>query len=259
MRSLVFNEKLFCGYLENPDSCIDPCGVCVYLQPQISLSTGRTIGAEALVRFKDPSGKILPPGKFLPTVDRLGLHDALLLAVLRRTGMALQEAGASLPQNFRVAVNVDASSINWHLPRHLRNYLSRAGLRPEALAVELTETAILHDMENSIAVLSAVRDLGIAVYIDDFGTGYSCLSCLQKLPVNGVKIPRDFVRHCNRDKDLKIIVSLCDMLKHLNIKTIAEGIETAKQRSLLEVIGCDYGQGFLFSPPVPPAEFVKFL
>jgi EAL domain-containing protein (putative c-di-GMP-specific phosphodiesterase class I) len=255
--SSALSEKIFFDCLEAP-AAEETTGLCIYLQPQVCLATGETIGAEALVRFKTSDGRVAAPAEFLPMVDRLERHDDLLQAVLWNTGKALHLVGP-LPKDFRVAINVDASSVNWHLPRHLRRYLNSACLPPEALAIELTETTILKDIDASISVLSAVRDLGIAVYIDDFGTGYSCLGCLRKLPVNGVKIPREFVRNCNQDKDLKILVSLCDMLSHLNLRTIAEGVETEKQRSLLDVIGCFSAQGYHFSRPVPPAEFAKFL
>ena len=257
MSDAALSENFFCECLGDFE-VRSTAGLCVYLQPQVCLATGDIVGAEALVRFRLSNGRVASPAEFMPMVDRLARHDDLLQSVLWNTGQALRLIG-KLPSDFRVAINVDASNVNWHLPRHLRRYLSFAGLSPDALAIELTETTILKDMEASITVLSAVRDLGIAVYIDDFGTGNSCLGCLQKLPVNGVKIPREFVRHCNKDKDLKILVSLCDMLRHLNLRTIAEGVETEKQRSLLEVIGCFSAQGYYFSRPIPPEEFVKFL
>lgn len=256
------DPNLFCRYLDGGMDSQGAAGIFVYLQPQVALNSKATVGAEALVRFRNYDGTIFPPATFLPLVDRLGWHDMLLQAVLKKTGEAIRDKRGqllNLPGGFRVAVNVDATNINWHLPRLLRQHLISKGVPAEILAIELTETAILKDIEASREVLSMVQDMGVAVYIDDFGTGYSCFGALRKLPISGVKIPRDFIRHCNRDKDLKILVSLCGMLKNLNLRSIAEGVETQQQQSLLEIIGCYSAQGFHISHPLAPEEFAKFL
>lgn len=252
-------EAVIQEFLSSAPSADNRVGLFPYLQPQKTLDRKEaTVGAEALARFRASDGRLLTPVEFLPTISQMGLHRELLRGMLRGVSCALRSAGR-LPRGFRVSVNVDASCIDWHLPRHLRSYLPDAGLAPESLAIELTETALLQDIDMSVTVLSAVRDMGIAVYIDDFGTGYSSLGVLRKLPIDGIKIPREFVSHCNRDKDLKILHSLCCMLRQLGVHAVAEGVETIKQRSLLEFLGCPTAQGFYFSPPVPPDQFAKFL
>lgn len=237
----------------------------IYYQPQYRLSAVggpmRISGVEALVRWRHPELGLIPPADFIPLAEETGLIVPLGEQVLRAAcaqNVAWQEAGFS---RLRVAVNLSARQFQHRsLSESVLRVLSEVGLDPRWLELELTESSLVIDAGRAIGTLGGLRELGVNIAVDDFGTGYSCLSYLNDLPVDTLKIDRSFVRdattNARRAKLLKGIVTLAHDLR-LRVK--AEGVETKEQREMLCRFGCDEMQGYLFSRPVPASEFEAML
>ncbi|MDT7547640.1 MAG: hypothetical protein QOE84_34 [Actinomycetota bacterium] len=235
--------------------------LAVHYQPIVDLTTGRIVSFEALVRWPHPARGLLGPGAFLPLADALDLQRTIDEWVLReacRTATTWQPGPAG---PISVAVNV--------APAHLtspgfadgvRAALAESGLAPEALVLEVTETAVVTDLPAAEQALRALGDLGVQVAIDDFGTGYSSMLQLRQLPFDKLKIDREFVRRLpqNRD-DVAICASVISLASRLAVRSIAEGIETQEQAAALVALGCGFGQGFLWSPAVPEADARRLL
>jgi EAL domain-containing protein (putative c-di-GMP-specific phosphodiesterase class I) len=168
------------------------------------------------------------------------------------------EGGGSL---FPVAVNL--SSIQFHdkyVVEMVDNAIKEAGVDPACLTLEVTEGIVMHDLDYTSKVLSDLRNLGVSISVDDFGTGYSSLSYLKKLPFDNVKIDMSFVKDITTDPDAaSIVMAITSLARNLNLKTIAEGVETEEQWKILRLLRCDMGQGFYFSPALSPVEFEKLL
>ena len=234
----------------------------LHYQPKIALQSGKLTGAEALIRWNDPQSGLVPPGHFIPILEDTGLIlEAGRWALRKALEDYLRWRAAGLPA-VRIAVNVS--------PLQLRNRDFVAGIAeaigvhadaPGGLELEITESVIMHDTSQNIATLQSVRDLGVTVAIDDFGTGFSSLSYLAKLPVDTLKIDRSFIIDMTEGPQGLALVSTIIHLAHsLDLKVVAEGVETAEQSNLLRLLSCDEMQGFLFSKAVPAAEFeAKFL
>jgi len=160
-----------------------------------------------------------------------------------------------------MAANISAQQLrDFHLVEYINELLKRKQVEPEELELELTESSILQNKHSSIAVLAALSDLGIGLSLDDFGTGYSSLSYLKKLPINILKIDRSFISDLPHDQhDMAIATTILAMAKNLDLKVVAEGVETAEQSLFLNDNGCDYLQGFFFSKPVKAEELQQLL
>ena len=233
----------------------------LHYQPKIDASTGRVNSAEALIRWRHPQRGLVPPNEFIPIADECGLLDAIgewVLFEACRQAKAWQSEGLL---SLRVAVNLAPSQFRLaNLVDQIRRALDTTGLNPQLLEVELTETAVMSDAEESIQILEAISRMGVLVSVDDFGTGYSSMSYLRRFPIDKLKIDRCFVdQMTHRPEDASIVQAIISLAHSLHLKVIAEGVETAEQLALLAQLGCDQYQGFHFSPALEPAKFLAFV
>jgi diguanylate cyclase (GGDEF)-like protein/PAS domain S-box-containing protein len=233
----------------------------VYYQPQVDLKDGRIIGVEALVRWQHPRHGLIEPVEFLAVAEEAGLITQLdeWVQVHAFGEVARWRAGGR--GDVRLSVNMSSQQLeqDGFLERFLAN-LDASGLPPERLKIELTENAIMRDMEVIVPKLRALRKAGIRIAIDDFGTGYSSLAYLQHFPVNTLKIDRSFVGDIRADLgDASIINAIVAMARGLKLDIIAEGVETRTQLQYLKSQGCSEVQGYMFSRPLPAPEFVALL
>ncbi len=229
----------------------------LYYQPQLDLSdTGRLIGIEALIRWQHPELGLVPPDKFIPLAEEIGLIGEIGLWVLQA---ACEQMIRWDQQQFRVprvAVNLAAQQIEARqLPRQVREVLQNTGLAAERLELELTESTILREPAKAISDMVEFRTLGVSLAVDDFGTGYSSLAYLKRLPIDCLKIDRSFVHDIGRDPgDEAICRTIIQLARALGLETVAEGIEREDQAAFLLAEGCQYAQGFLYSRPLPADE-----
>jgi diguanylate cyclase (GGDEF)-like protein len=233
----------------------------LHYQPKVDTATGRINSAEALIRWRHPVRGVLPPAEFIGIADDCGLLDDIGEWVLReacRQAKAWQEAG--LPR-LRVAVNLAPSQFRLtNLVEQIRRALDAAQLDPQLLEVELTESAVMSDAEESILILEAISSMGVLVSVDDFGTGYSSMSYLRRFPIDKLKIDRCFVEEMTRRaEDASIVRAIISLAHSLRLKVIAEGVETPEQLALLADLGCDQYQGFYFSPALAADKFVALV
>ncbi len=233
----------------------------LYYQPQIDLTTGRIIGAEALLRWDRGPDGILTPGAFLYRAEENGLILPISEWVLReacREAKSWQRAG--LPP-LRVAVNLSPLQFRGRtLPLLIVKVLGETGLDPDHLELELTESIVMHDLNAVADDLKELTELGVHIAVDDFGTGYSSFGYVKRFPVSRLKIDQSFIRNMAEDPNDEAIVRAIIMLGHsLNISVVAEGVETEDQLARLRSEGCDEVQGYLFGRPMPPARFVDLL
>jgi EAL domain-containing protein (putative c-di-GMP-specific phosphodiesterase class I) len=222
----------------------------VLLQPKVDLSDESLVGVEALARWREPDGTLLPPHEFLPLMSRAGLLPALATAVLSAAldaARRLADAGLVVP----VAVNLSPVDVqDLALAARLGELLSQRDLPSSALTVELTEDSLVTDPDRVAGVLAAVRALGVRVSLDDFGTGYSSLSYLRHLPVDEVKLDRSFTTDIETDPAAEAVVRHTVGLVHaLGLQIVAEGIEDGATAAAMRRLGCDQGQGFYWSRP----------
>jgi len=225
----------------------------VYYQPQVSIANGQIVGVEALVRWQHPERGLVLPADFIPLAEETGLIISLGEWVLRTAcaqAKAWQDAG--LPP-VRVAVNISGRQFQDRaLGALVDQVLKETGLRPQYLQLEVTEGVTMRDMDFTIEMLSGLKEMGVQIAIDDFGSGHSSLNYLKRLPIDDVKIDKSFVKDLATDpNDGAIVRSIIAMTHELNLKVVAEGVETQQQLSFLQDRRCDVAQGMLFSEPVP--------
>jgi diguanylate cyclase len=233
----------------------------LHYQPKVDIATGGVYSAEALVRWRRPEHGLVQPGDFIPLAEECGLIGAIGEWVIReacRQARAWQKAG--LPA-MRVAVNVSASQFRaGKLVEAIRQALSDAELDARFLEIELTESTVMSNPEESIRILEQLSRMGVIVSIDDFGTGYSSMSYLRRFPIDKLKIDRSFVSEVmDRPDDASIVRAIVSLAHSLRLKVVAEGIETPAQLEFLKSLGCDQYQGFHFSPPLPAGEFENLI
>ncbi|MGE5750662.1 MAG: putative bifunctional diguanylate cyclase/phosphodiesterase, partial [Nitrospirota bacterium] len=232
----------------------------VYYQPYVDMTTRRFGGAEALIKWKSDKHGLVSPKKFIPMLEDTGMIIDVGEWVLKTACRQIKEwdRGKTL---FPVAVNL--SSMQFHhkyLVEMVENTIKESGVDPACLTLEVTEGIVMHDLDYTSKVLSDLKNLGVSISVDDFGTGYSSLSYLKKLPFDNVKIDMSFVKDITTDPDAaSIVMAITSLARNLNLKTIAEGVETEEQWKILRLLRCDMGQGFYFSPALSPAEFGKLL
>jgi EAL domain-containing protein (putative c-di-GMP-specific phosphodiesterase class I)/DNA-binding response OmpR family regulator len=233
----------------------------VYYQPKVDIDTRRVVGMEALVRWQHPELGMVSPAQFIPLAEESGQIvpiGAWVLEEACRQCKAWQDAGF---EPIRMAVNL--SPVQFRQPDLLHvitSTLQRTGLDAKYLELEVTESMLMQDLQQTIATLRQLKAAGIYLSIDDFGTGYSSLSYLKGFPIDALKIDRSFVREITQNSDdAAIATSIILLGQNLNLKVIAEGVETESQLSFLRILQCDQIQGYLFSPPVPAGEVESFL
>lgn len=233
----------------------------LHYQPKLSLQTGAIRGVEALIRWRHPQTGLIPPEQFIPVAEECGLIVPIGRWVLReacRQARAWLDAGLA-PMN--VAVNISSVELRTKgFIAGLRAILAETGLDPDRLELELTETFLMQDSLSTAAVLGAIRNLGVHLALDDFGTGFSCLSYLKRFPIDVLKIDRSFVRDLATDADCAGIVSaVISMGKNLNMRVIAEGVETRDQLEFLQEHSCPEGQGYYFAQPMVAGEVTQLI
>lgn len=233
----------------------------LHYQPKVDTATGVVNSAEALIRWRHPQRGLVPPNEFISIADECGLLDAIgewVLFEACRQAKAWQSEG--LP-SVRVAVNLAPSQFRLtNLVDQIRRALDATGLNPQLLEVELTETAVMSDAEESIQILETISRMGVLVSVDDFGTGYSSMSYLRRFPIDKLKIDRCFVdQMIHRPEDASIVQAIISLAHSLHLKVIAEGVETPEQLALLSKLGCDQYQGYHCSPALEPTKFFAFV
>jgi diguanylate cyclase (GGDEF)-like protein len=232
----------------------------LFYQPQVDALSGAVVGAEALMRWQHPDLGLVPPFKFIPLAEEMGLIGALgewSLDEACRQMVELQALSLDLP---KVSVNVSALQFNQAFIKRVSEVLTKTGLRPLRLQLELTEGIMMDDKEATIRALSNLKDLGVRLSIDDFGTGYSSLSYLSRFPLDELKIDRSFVIDLNKsENDASLVVAIIAMARSLRLQLVAEGVETPEQYHFLRNHGASVIQGYLFSKPVPVEEFKRLL
>jgi len=233
----------------------------LHYQPQIALDSGRVIGMEALIRWRHPEQGMMRPDRFIALAEDTGLIVPIGAWALRSAcaqAAAWQRAGHG---PLRVAVNLSSRQFREAgLARLIADTLRDTGLDAACLELELTESLVMDEVECAIATMDEIKDMGVQLAIDDFGTGYSSLAYLKRFPVDVLKIDQSFVRDIESDAGSAAMVGAIISLSHdLGMRVIAEGVETAPQRDFLHARGCDEVQGYLFSRPLPVAEFERML
>ncbi|MBE0692820.1 MAG: bifunctional diguanylate cyclase/phosphodiesterase [Aquamicrobium sp.] len=221
----------------------------LHYQPQLDLASGRTVGYEALMRWRHPERGMIPPGEFVPVAEETGMIGPIGEWVLRK---ACEDA-RFLPQDCFVAVNISpVQFMTRDFLALVRDVLATTGIDPKRLELEVTETAMMQDREHAAAILDELSRMGISVAVDDFGTGYSNLSYLVDFPFKKLKIEQSFVRRLETDANSGAVVStIVGLSRALGVHTIAEGVETENQATLLKAAGCQVAQGYLFGKPGP--------
>jgi EAL domain-containing protein (putative c-di-GMP-specific phosphodiesterase class I) len=229
----------------------------VHVQPKVSIDTGAVIGAEALVRWRDDERGAVPPDEFIPVAERSGLIRPLTEIVLRRSLQACADWQRVAP-GVGVAVNLSARSLrDPSLVDDVASMLRAFGVPGHLLTIEITESSVMADPASTLELLHRLRALSVQLSIDDFGTGYSSLSYLRRLPVQEVKIDKSFVWEMDQNaEDAAIVRSIVELGHTLDMHVVAEGIERASVFQLLREFGCDLGQGYLVSKPMPAGDFV---
>lgn len=229
-----------------------------YYQPIIEIDSETPVGVEALVRWHTPDGRIVLPEEFIPTAETSGLIVEIGAAVLAQATAAVARWNADNPDlpDLWVSVNLSARQlIDTGLASLVGAILEATGLPPGLLHLEITETVVMEDIAQSVLVLEELKRLGVKLSIDDFGTGYSSLSYLKQLPLDTLKIDRSFVRGLGSSPDdSSIVEAIVSLGQALGMGCLAEGVESGAQRDALARLGCRYGQGYLWSPALEPAD-----
>jgi EAL domain-containing protein (putative c-di-GMP-specific phosphodiesterase class I) len=228
----------------------------VAFQPVIDLPTGEVMGLEALARWTSPTRGVVEPELFVRLVESIGVVHALDGIVLRLAA----EAMAQVPASVLLGVNVSARQFDQPgVVQHILATLADAGMSPDRLVVEVTETGAMRDPSQTAGVLERLRAEGIRVAIDDFGTGYSSLSYLQHFPVDSIKIDRSFVTGLDDERQRRIAGAVIALAHALDLRVVVEGIETPEQLAVLRELGADRGQGFHLGRPMAIDELLIWL
>ncbi|MBI5460668.1 MAG: EAL domain-containing protein [Gammaproteobacteria bacterium] len=234
--------------------------LALYFQPQLDAG-GRMIGAEALLRWRHPELGDIPPDTFIPVAEETGLIHSIGRWVFDRACSQLNAwLRAGVPFSGHLSINV----CPWQFARPdfvqmVSECIARHQIDPDLLMLELTETALLYDLEGTVRKLETLRALGLHVSLDDFGTGYSSLAYLKDLPLDQIKIDKTFIGELDRSKDHSLVETMIAIGRHMHLAIIAEGVESAAQHDILLGLGCEGFQGFLFCRPLPEEEFLAWL
>ncbi len=240
------------GLISELRRAIDDAALAVFYQPKVALGNRELVGMECLVRWDHPEHGLVPPDEFIPVAEHTGLVGALTRLVLR-TSLEQCRAWVDAGTDIGVAVNLSARSLaDPDFAEELDAMLRETGVAPQRLTLEIVESAMVGDVHRPNPTLRKLFALGVRLSVDDFGTGYSSLSYLRRLPVHEVKIDKSFVLGMATDSgDLGIVRAIVDLGRHLGMAVVAEGVESEMTLALLEEMGCDIAQGFLFSRPLP--------
>ncbi|MGZ5001228.1 MAG: putative bifunctional diguanylate cyclase/phosphodiesterase, partial [Methylomonas sp.] len=235
----------------------------VYFQPIVEIAGGRTVKAEALLRWHHPQSGWVPPDRFIPLAEEAGLIQEIGGWVFHEAAKAINRWNAVSGENFRGQISVNMS------PRQFAKddgcnmaiaCLEAYGVSPEQIAIEITEGLLLDDCPEVTSKLKRLRDAGFEISLDDFGTGYSAMAYLKKFHIDYLKIDRSFIRDLETDAGDRAIAEAIVVMGHrLGLRVIAEGVETEAQREMLAAVGCEYLQGYLFAKPMPLEAFIEYV
>jgi EAL domain-containing protein (putative c-di-GMP-specific phosphodiesterase class I) len=233
----------------------------LHYQPQKNLVTDQWCGVEALLRWHHPQKGLIPPSDFIPMAEESGLIVKIGYWVLRRAARQYLEWRQQGVDAGIISVNLSPHQfLQSNLIEHLSSILAETGMPPSQLGIEVTESAAMPNFDYSIRTLRSLQEMGISIHIDDFGTGFSSLSQLRRLPIDTLKIDRQFVDDLpDSADDAAIAQAIIAMSKSLRYQIVAEGIETWAQLDFLRQHQCDIGQGYLFSRPLPPEDLAELL
>lgn len=235
----------------------------LFYQPIISLDTASLSGFEALVRWNHPQRGLIPPNEFIPISESTGLIIPMTVQILHSAcaQVVKWQASSNFAEPLSIAVNLSGKHFGHPaLVEQIKTVISETGIDPASLKLELTESAVMDNAETAILMLKQIKETGVRVSIDDFGTGYSSLSYLHRFPIDLLKVDRSFVSAMEENTENgEIVRTVIALAKALNLKVVAEGIESIHQFHQLRILGCEYGQGYLFSKPLPVADIERLL
>ncbi|MBI9047262.1 MAG: EAL domain-containing protein [Anaerolineaceae bacterium] len=235
----------------------------LHYQPQVNLTNGEIVGFEALIRWEHPDLGLISPNHFIPLAEESGSIHAIGNWVLSESCRMLADLKSRSKNNLQVAVNVSSIQLaDGNFARGVQQIIKENNISPEDLIIEITESVFVRKYQAAIPQLFQLQDLGISIHVDDFGTGYSSLAYLGNLPLNTIKIDRSFINNLTQTKGSDInratVVKAIITLAHgHNMEVVAEGVETPRQLEILQALGCEFAQGYLFSRPVPGADLIK--
>ncbi|MFN3303165.1 MAG: putative bifunctional diguanylate cyclase/phosphodiesterase, partial [Roseateles sp.] len=263
--SLIYHAQLDAGSQESLSllselrRAVEGDELRLYLQPKVDLRRGRVVGAEALVRWQHPTRGLVPPMQFIPFAEQTGFIRTLsawVLASAAKFSREALDAGLAL----RLSVNLSTRDLmDQELPAKIEAMLGPLEVPPASLCLEITESAIMDDPERALSTLEHLHAMGFKLSIDDFGTGYSSLAYLKRLPVDELKIDKSFVMAMERDlDDARIVRSTIELAHNLGLSVVAEGLETLKAWAILNQLGCDEGQGYFVTKPMPQEQFIAW-
>lgn len=251
------------------ERAIDRSEFCLFFQPKVdlagtveggSVTRYKTLGFEGLMRWNHPTRGLLGPLEFLPLAESAGMMDRITEVVI---GLALAQQRAWLDDELQTSLAINISAQNLRdagFADHLEARCSQAGVPPELMIIELTETAAMEDATTAIDIMTRLRIKGLRLAIDDFGTGYSSLVQLQILPFSELKIDRAFVRECDKSRQSGVIVkTMIDLARNLGLASVAEGVESRAVLGFLRESGCDMAQGYYVSKPLSSQDSILWL
>jgi len=241
---------------------MDETQFALYLQPRVGLDGNKLLGMEGLIRWCHPVKGICSPSEFIPCAEMNGLIVPMDLWVLKTGCRLIAEWNLKRETPLLISLNISAWHFrDNHLPARVARVLEETGCAPHWLELEVTETALMENLAAAAPHLEKLRNMGVSIALDDFGTGYSSLNYLREIPVDTLKIDRSFIATLNEEdsKGLFLVKTIVDLGKTFNIQVVAEGVEEPEQMRLLQSIGCPVAQGFLWSPPMAPADFPHHL
>ena len=234
-----------------------------YYQPIMLIETGQIAGLEALVRWSEPERGIVGPDEFIKVAEDTGVIIPLGQWIIEEATRQLSEWREALTEAQMPFMSVNVSGRQFALPdiaEQITNSISKQGLPADSVHIEITETALMTDLDTAWKTIESLNEATVQVHVDDFGTGYSSLSYLSRLPIAGLKIDRSFVTQITHSREnMEIVRTITSLGKSLDMVVIAEGVETEGQLEELRTLGCEYGQGCLFTRPRPAAEITKIL
>jgi EAL domain-containing protein (putative c-di-GMP-specific phosphodiesterase class I) len=223
----------------------------IHYQPQIELLTGAFTGVEALVRWQHPDGALIYPDAFIPLAEQTGQIEALSWVIYERAVPEFRNLTRSYG-SLHLSLNLSACSLeDLRTPEKLVDIAMQAGLQVPSLILEVTESGLMRELASALDILTRIRMKGMGLSIDDFGTGYSMMDQLRRVPASELKIDRSFVAEANRDDSALVMVEkTIEIGRRLDMRVVAEGVETVEQLALLRKLGCEVAQGYLFSRPI---------
>lgn len=234
----------------------------LYHQPIIEFSSGNIIGSEALLRWESPQKGLIAPGLFIDILENSSMIIPVGFWIIEECFRHFKIIEKQIPQNKNISISINVSSrqfSNNNFIKNLKSLVDKHQVSPRNFKLEVTERVMV-DAHSIIGTLDKCRDMGFEISLDDFGTGFSSLQYLSRMPIDYLKIDRSFVINATKDLKTKAVISaIIYLARNLNIKTIAEGVETATEESMMKSMGAEYGQGYFYSKPVSFENFLKII